>query len=205
MKIIMALSFETVLLLMMEGEVVDLHVDESLRLCVHGLNNYHGRNEFRAWLTNKAGVSVFKSAQKVKMQGVGFITFETLEDKSKATELLSDKDIDGRWITVSEIIPRNNKKRGRGREDTDDGDDGDEEGETKRIKLDDENDDGVMQSSESSKTARDTVAPLWAIPYADQLASKNTFMQTTMVKMTRKIRREVHSQLSFFPTCVLCI
>ncbi len=47
------------------------------------------------------------------------------------------------------------------------------------------------EGEETSKTAKDKAAPLWNVPYDEQKKLKNEEMRSTLIKMTRKLRREV--------------
>ena len=55
-----------------EGRV-DLHVDDNLRLAVHGVNKYMGRKEFRDFLVKNC-LSQHKSVQKQKGGFTGYVS-----------------------------------------------------------------------------------------------------------------------------------
>ena len=56
-----------------EEDIVDLHVDDSLRLCVGNVSKHHGRTQCREAF-QKMGVVHFKSVNKMKGQSVAFVS-----------------------------------------------------------------------------------------------------------------------------------
>ena len=56
----------------MDNEI-DFHVDDSLRLSVHGGHKYHGRKDFRDFL-EKHGLINYISVQKVKGSIIGYVS-----------------------------------------------------------------------------------------------------------------------------------
>ena len=56
---------------------------------------------------------------------------------------------------------------------------------------DDNNVDGDEGVVKEAKTAKDTVAPLWNVPYNEQVHRKNDLMKAAMIRMTRKLRKQV--------------
>ena len=137
---------------------------------IRGLPKTWDERDFRKWLDT---LTVARSSCKKKKQWpYGFITFGFLEDRLHATKTLEGCVLGGRRITTHEALskkPRDKSSdasidaRGRTREEL------------------------IVAAADrgARRDVRDAVCPLWATPYADQLATKRAKVEEALRNLTR--------------------
>jgi tRNA (uracil-5-)-methyltransferase len=153
--------------LMTESIGEDCSSDSALQKCLVNLPMRWISENLRSFLTEQ-GIS-YKSAKKNKGMTVGFVTFETLEQKKAAVEELDGKLVGNKNLTVADVIPRSFEKK---------------------------NDNDDTEASESSRSARDVVTPLAHMSYADQLEHKKNSLAQTLKKLTRNARKACPNGIS---------
>ncbi|XP_057526869.1 zinc finger CCCH domain-containing protein 24 isoform X2 [Amaranthus tricolor] len=164
---------------MMTG-VMDENGDSQFSKCVIHLSMKWNSDKFKTFL-DELGV-VYKEAKKKKGMSVGFITFETVEQVERATELLEGKSVGNKTLKVGDVLPRSyddkiqsahkryqNAKPG--------------------ASEDDENGEEMNGSGSKGKSVCDVVTPLAKLPYAEQLEQKKNSLTKILIKLTRNARK----------------
>ena len=120
---------------------------------------------------------LYKKVQKVNSQSFGFIAFETTVARDLALEKLQTIEFNGNPLEVTVALPKKSLKplkRGLGR------DGGGKKEKKARIEG---------QVIEATSIA-DAVTPWFRLPYAEQLARKQSEMRKVVVKFVRRTRKD---------------
>jgi len=138
---------------------------------IRGLPKTWDERDFRKWLDT---LTVARSSCKKKKQWpYGFITFGFLEDRLHATKTLEGCVLGGRRITTHEALSKKPRDKSSDKSSVD------ARGRTREELIVAAADRGARRD------VRDAVCPLWATPYADQLATKRAKVEEALRNLTR--------------------
>lgn len=138
---------------------------------IRGLPKTWDERDFRKWLDTL--VVARSSCKKKKQWPYGFITFGFLEDRLHATKTLEGCVLGGRQVTVHEALNKKPHDKSSGSSNAD------VRGRTREELIVAAADRGARRD------VRDAVCPLWATPYAEQLATKRAKVEEALRNLTR--------------------
>ena len=139
---------------------------------IRGLPKTWDERDFRNWLDTL--VVARSSCKKKKQWPYGFITFGFLEDRLHATKTLEGCVLGGRRITTHEALNKKPRDKSAPSSHTD------ARGRTREELIVAAADRGARRD------VRDAVCPLWATPYAEQLAAKRAKVEEALRNLTRQ-------------------
>ena len=139
---------------------------------VRGLPKTWDERDFRNWLDTL--VVARSSCKKKKQWPYGFITFGFLEDRLHATKTLEGCVLGGRRVTTHEALHKKPHDKSAHSSHTD------ARGRTREELIVAAADRGARRD------VRDAVCPLWATPYAEQLAAKRAKVEAALCNLTRQ-------------------
>ncbi|KAM7527920.1 hypothetical protein LguiB_031330 [Lonicera macranthoides] len=164
--------------------------DSGLDKCLVNLPMRWTSDQLRSFLTEQ-GI-LYKSAKKKKGMIVGFVSFETAEQKKTAVEVLDGKSVGNKNLKVADIIPRPfEKKNSQETLKPESTTNNTEVSESSNGLEDDESIDGLTPGSSvlKGRSARDVVTPLAHMSYVDQLEHKKNSLVQMLKKLTRNARK----------------
>ncbi|XP_068652636.1 zinc finger CCCH domain-containing protein 24 [Aristolochia californica] len=157
-------------------------VDVALDRCLVHLPRKWASDKLKNFLDTQE--ILYKTAKKKKGMIVGFVSFETTEQASKASEELEGKSIDKKEIRVANVLPRSFEKKAKLTNVPND-----QVCIQSTEKISSAEDHVVDESGIRTRSAREVVTPLADMSYSDQLEHKKTSLFQTLKRLTRNARK----------------
>ncbi|KMT02077.1 hypothetical protein BVRB_9g208060 [Beta vulgaris subsp. vulgaris] len=173
----------------MMTEILAESGDPQLSKCLIHLPRKWNSDQLKTFL-DEQGV-IFKSAKKKKGMSVGFLTFETAEQVSSATEVLGGKSIGKEKLKIGDVIPRSYDEKIKSAQKRYQNLIPGVVDETEATLASNDNASGeeVNGSASRGRSARDVVTPLAHLSYPEQLDKKKNSLMQILKRLTRNARK----------------
>ncbi|KAG9445578.1 hypothetical protein H6P81_011706 [Aristolochia fimbriata] len=164
-------------------------VDAALDRCLVHLPLKWASDNLKNFLDTK-GI-LYKTSKKKKGMTVGFVSFETTEHATKATEELDGISMGNKKIKVANVLPRSFQKKASSTNVANDqvGILISERNSSAEDHVVDEENHVGNESSMRTRSAREVVTPLADMPYSDQLEHKKSSLSQILKRLTRNARK----------------